>query len=403
MGKDLKGKELGKGISQRKDGRYCGRFTDRFGRRQSVYAFKLSELRSLMNTAIYENEKRLNVYSERITVNDWYETWMDLYKKNTVRATTYANYSSNYERYIRAEIGFIRLADINAAHIQKLLNSLHEKGYMYKTVLQVRIILVDMFEKAIASEFMTKNPAKGATVIKGRQKERRVLTVDEQATFLKAIAGDWYEPLFCLALLTGLRQGELCALTWDDIDFEAKTLSVNKTLVYSKNIGEESASYKFNPPKTQKGNRTIPLTNEAIIVLRKQKAQCEWLKSQIGTRDNLTPVKGFENLVFYTRMATPVCERSIVAAIKAVLRRINKNRAEDEPEFAYFTPHTLRHTFATRCFESGMQPKTLQELLGHNSLEMTMGLYTHVTEEMKQREVEKITLTGLSPIGVKLA
>lgn len=136
-------------------------------------------------------------------------------------------------------------------------------------------------------------------------------------------------------------------------------------------------------------------------MLRKQKAQCEWLKSQIGTRDNLTPVKGFENLVFYTRMATPVCERSIVAAIKAVLRRINKNRAEDEPEFAYFTPHTLRHTFATRCFESGMQPKTLQELLGHNSLEMTMGLYTHVTEEMKQREVEKITLTGLSPIGVK--
>ena len=302
MGKDLKGKELGKGISQRKDGRYCGRFTDRFGRRQSVYAFKLSELRSLMNTAVYENEKRLNVYSERITINDWYETWMDLYKKNTVRATTYANYASNYERYIRSEIGFIRLADINAAHIQKLLNSLHEKGYMYKTVLQVRIILVDMFEKAIASEFMTKNPAKGATVIKGRQKERRVLTVDEQATFLKVVAGNWYEPLFCLALLTGLRQGELCALTWDDIDFETKKLSVNKTLIYSKNIGEKNASYKCNPPKTEKGNRTISLTDEAIAVLRKQKSQCEWLKSQIGTRAHLTPVKGFENLVFYTRM-----------------------------------------------------------------------------------------------------
>ena len=91
-----------------------------------------------------------------------------------------------------------------------------------------------MFEKAIVSEYMTKNPAKGATVIKGRQKERRVLTIDEQACFLQAAAGDWYEPLFYVALLTGLRQGELCALTWDDIDFEAKTLSVNKTLIYSK-------------------------------------------------------------------------------------------------------------------------------------------------------------------------
>ena len=110
MGKDLKGKELGKGISQRKDGRYCGRFTDRFGRRQSVYSFKLSELRSLMNTAVYENEKRLNVYNENITLNDWYETWLEVYKKNTVRATSYANYVSNYERYIRPEIGFIKLS-----------------------------------------------------------------------------------------------------------------------------------------------------------------------------------------------------------------------------------------------------------------------------------------------------
>ena len=110
-----------------------------------------------------------------------------------------------------------------------------------------------------------------------------------------------------------------------------------------------------------------------------------------------------ENNVLSNFTFTPVCERSIVAAIKAALRRINKNRAEDEPEFAYFTPHTLRHTFATRCFESGMRAKTLQEILGHNSLEMTMGLYTHVTEEMKQQELQKVTLSGIPPIGVKLA
>ena len=102
-------------------------------------------------------------------------------------------------------------------------------------------------------------------------------------------------------------------------------------------------------------------------------------------------------------MATPVSERSIVTAIKTVIRRINKSRTENEPEFAYFSPHTFRHTFATRCFENGMLPKTLQELLGHNSLEMTMDLYTHVTEEMKQKEAAKISVIGINPIGVKLA
>lgn len=154
---------------------------------------------------------------------------------------------------------------------------------MYKTILQVKIILVDMFEKAIVSEYMTKNPAKGATVIKGRQKERRVLTIDEQSCFLQAAAGDWYEPLFYVALLTGLRQGELCALTWDDIDFEAKTLSVNKTLIYSKDLSENSANYKINPPKTAKGSRIVSLTAEAVQALKMQRLQYEWLTIQIGT------------------------------------------------------------------------------------------------------------------------
>ena len=147
----------------------------------------------------------------------------------------------------------------------------------------------------------------------------------------------------------------------------------------------------------------IPLTAEAVQALKMQRLQYEWLIGQVGTRKNLKPIKGFENLVFYTRMATPVSERSIVTAIKTVIRRINKSRTEDEPEFAYFSPHTFRHTFATRCFENGMQPKTLQELLGHNSLEMTMDLYTHVTEEMKRKEAVKIAFIGMNPIGVKLA
>lgn len=401
MGKDLKGKELGQGISQRKDGRYCGRYTDRFGQRHSVYSHKLSELRSLLNNAIYENEKRLNVYNERMTVNDWYESWIELYKKDTIRQTSLANYMFNYRKYIADRIGFMRLQDVNTAHIQKLVNDLNKEGLSYKSVCQVRIILVDMFEKAILSEFMLKNPAKNVTLAKGKKKERRVLTVEEQQTFLEAAVGNWYEPLFHLALLTGLRQGELCALTWDDIDFENKVMVVSKTLIYSKDIGEKSSTFKINPPKTEQGNRAIPLTNEAIAVLECQRRQYEWLNGEIKKRKNIKPVKGFEKLIFKTRIASPITERSFRESIKTVVRNINKNRKEGEEEFADFSPHTFRHTFATRCFENGVQPKVIQELMGHSSMRMTMDLYTHVTEEKKRTEIE-LNCIGMLPTGVKL-
>lgn len=400
MGKDLKGKELGKGILQRKDGRYCGRFTDRFGQRQCLYSFKLSELRTMMTEAMYENDKRLNVYNERITVDDWHEKWIELYKRNIVRDTTLKNYQSNYRAHIKEKIGFIRLRDLNMAHIQKLLNGMRDAGYHYKTILQIRIILVDMFEKAILSEFMTKNPAKNVTIVKDGKQERRVLTQAEESEFLKAASGNWYEMLFQLALLTGLRQGELCALTWADVDWDAGLLRITKTLIYSKLEGENAISFKVNPPKTRNSYRDIPLTDEALRILKKQKGQDERLMAQTGKRGNLKPVKGFENLVFKTRTAAPISGQTFGDAIKTVIRTINKNRAEGALEFEHFTPHTLRHTFATRCFENGMKPRTLQDLLGHASLDMTMGLYTHVTPEQKRQEVDKIAVIGAVSSGV---
>lgn len=213
--------------------------------------------------------------------------------------------------------------------------------------------------------------------------------------------GNWYEPLFHLALLTGLRQGELCALTWDDIDFENKVMIVSKTLIYSKDIGEKSSTFKINPPKTEQGNRVIPLTDEAIAVLECQRRQYEWLNGEIRKRKNIKPVKGFEKLIFKTRIASPITERSFRESIKTVVRNINKNRKEGEEEFADFSPHTFRHTFATRCFENGVQPKVIQELMGHSSMRMTMDLYTHVTEEKKRTEIE-LNCIGMLPTGVKL-
>lgn len=106
-------------------------------------------------------------------------------------------------------------------------------------------------------------------------------------------------------------------------------------------------------------------------------------------------------MIFKTRIASPITERSFRESIKTVVRNINKNRKEGEEEFADFSPHTFRHTFATRCFENGVQPKVIQELMGHSSMRMTMDLYTHVTEEKKRTEIE-LNCIGMLPTGVKL-
>lgn len=197
-----------------------------------------------------------------------------------------------------------------------------------------------------------------------------------------------------------MRQGELCALTWDDVDWDADLLHVTKTLIYSKLEGETAICFKINPPKTRNSYRDVPLTDEALRILKKQKRQDKRLMAQTGKRSNLKPIKGFENLIFKTRTAAPISRQTFGDAIKIVIRTINKNRAEGTPEFEHFTPHTLCHTFATRCFENGMKPRTLQDLLGHAPLDMTMGLYTHVTPEQKRQEMDRIAAISLILNGV---
>ena len=364
------------------------------------------EARAEYSKLILASTEELADKKEDITFKKFIEEIYLPWYKTQVKESTYKNRYSTIQKHF-AYFYKKKVSEIEAINVQTWQLKL-AKQFSPNYVRIVQGMLCLAFDRAIILGLAKKNPARMIGNIKSKKVKIDFWTLEE---FQKVISllykGDYYEHYlfisFWLLFMTGMRIGEAAALQWDDIDFEAKTLSVNKTLIYSKDLSENSASYKINPPKTAKGSRVVPLTAEAVQALKMQRLQYEWLTSQIGTRKNLKPIKGFENLVFYTRMATPVSERSIVTAIKTVIRHINKSRTEDEPEFAYFSPHTFRHTFATRCFENGMLPKTLQELLGHNSLEMTMDLYTHVTEEMKRQEASKIAFIGMNPIGVKLA
>lgn len=387
-------KPLPKGFSLRKDGRYQGRFTFN-GKRYTYYSHDLKEVEKKVADAKYELEHGIYGNAIDITLNHWFDVWLREYKLLTVKNSTILLYSLNYERYVKDTIGNYLLKDIKTIHIQRIYNEMYHHGLSLGTIQIVNSILNNLFSQAVKNDYLSKNPCIGAILPKATKKERRVFTYYEQEVFLTAISGDFYEALYQIALCTGLRIGELSALTWDDIDFEKNTLSVNKTLLYQKDYHTGEYGFRCQPPKSNTSNRIVPLIPDAIQILKKhQKAQYTY---SIVNHEFWTPLKGMENLVFTTRNGTPIQESYIIKRLYSVTNRMNRlemQKAQNENRIPYtfetITPHTLRHSFATRAFENGLAPKTVQELLGHSNMNITMDLYTHVTYETKKLEMEKM-------------
>ena len=208
MGKDLKGKELGKGISQRADGRYIARFTSKTGRRKTLYDFKLNELKRKLREAVYEDEHGLNGNGESITLNAWYVTWTELYKKKTVKMTTIYKNHSYYNARVKNSIGKMYLQDIKTYHVQKFINELIDSGLAHGTVSNIRFMLSDMFDKAVLSEYIRKNPCIGVEMPKEVKKERRVLTREEQEKFFTFASSYIHINVLKFAVTTGCRIGD---------------------------------------------------------------------------------------------------------------------------------------------------------------------------------------------------
>ena len=218
MGKDLKGNELGSCFSQRSDGRYCARFTDRFGIRKCLYNKSLKDLKRRYKDSVREDIARLNVKTE-FTLDEWYEQWINVYKYK-IRNNSRRHYIQVYTKHIKHVLGHKLLTKITSLDINALINDLDRQGYRYETKNKVKIILLDMFDKAIVDDFVYKNPARNIKIERDQFSDRRVLSQDEQTDFFDACKGTFYEELFIVAVLTGLRPGELCALRWQDIDLK---------------------------------------------------------------------------------------------------------------------------------------------------------------------------------------
>ena len=182
MGKDLKGKELGVGITQRKNGTYQGRYKDRFGNSKTIYSKKLSELRKDLAVKIAENETFVSV-RETIKLDNWFNQWIKIYKEKSVRPNTLREYTHIYNKNISPFIGNRNINSLVKSDIQRIITLAHTNGYGYERQNKIKVILSDLMARALEDNLILKNPVLGSKVIDKKESKAKSLTLEEQNIF----------------------------------------------------------------------------------------------------------------------------------------------------------------------------------------------------------------------------
>lgn len=301
-------------------------------------------------------------------------------KKNQISESTFDDYESIIKNHINPVLEKYNLKDLRPEHLQMLYNEKHKAGLSTKRIKDIHVILHSALNQAIKNGLIVRNVSEATTLPKNtREKEMKVLTIEEQKRFLQVLEGERLKPAFVLALSTGMRLGEILALKWQDVDLENKRITIRNSVRRIKNRNEQSeiktkTVLVLKEPKTENSGRIIPLPDVAYQELVNFKLLQEEEKRQAGSS---YVDSGF---VFTTKVGTPIEPRNFLRTFYRITEKAGLN----------INFHALRHTFATRLLEANTNPKVVQELLGHSDISTTLNIYSHVLFDTKQKAIGEI-------------
>lgn len=378
--KDNKGRVLKTGESQRKDLIYQYRYTDIRGKRQTIYAPDLKTLREKEQEIHWYMGDGIDYTSGEITVLQLVERYISL--KRGVRYNTKVGYNFVLNLIKKDDFGYRRIRDIRVSDAKQWMLKLHEEGKGYSTLTSVRGVVKPAFQMAYDEDVLRRNPFtfKLTDVVPNDSQKRIAMTPEQQGIWMEFIRTDKtyskYYDEFVVLLETGLRVSEFCGLTKSDLDFANRKIRVDHQLVR-----ERGGKYYVEKTKTECGCRFIPMTERV----------CECLKNILARRKKVKReiiVDGYSGFILLDKEDKPKVALHIENEMRWAMKKYTKLHP-DRP-LPHITPHVFRHTFCTNMANAGMDIKTLQHLMGHSDVGVTLNVYTHASYDRAAGQLCKI-------------
>ena len=390
--RDNRNRILHNGESQRQDGRYAYKYKDINGETKFVYSWRLDKndrapAGKPRDLSLREKERQIqqDLFNQivpnggNLTVLELVQKYLSL--KVNVRHNTQANYNFVVGILKKEAFGSLRIDKVKLSGAKAWLIKLQKDGRGYSTIHSVRGVVRPAFEMAVQDDLIRKNPFgfELATVVVNDSVTREAITRAQERAFLKFIQEDncyrkYYDGIYIL-FNTGLRISEFCGLTISDIDFQNKRIRVDHQLQRKRDM-----EYIIEDTKTKSGERYVPMSQQVVECFRRVIANRKPPKQE-------PIIDGYTGFLFLDKNGMPMVALHWEHYFKDILNKYNSIYKVQLPKI---TPYVCRHTFCSNMARSGMSPKTLQYIMGHSDISVTLNTYTHLTFDDAKAEFDRV-------------